>query len=171
MKFVLDNIHEDKVCNMHPRNRTFIYVYRLGHYFYTRNSKSLFSIFFRFLNKILINQNNHIPLSAKIGAGIRLPHLMGIVISGNVVIGRQCTIFHQVTIGVNDLVNDKAPHIGDDCYIGAGAKLIGDIKIGDHVKIGANAIVTVDVPSHATVVGINKIVKTNSSVPTERSQD
>ena len=74
-------------------------------------------------------------------------------------ISERCTIFHQVTIGVNDLVSDKAPFIGNDCYIGSGAKIIENVHIGNNVKIGANAVVTHDVPDDVTVVGYNKIVR------------
>lgn len=79
-----------------------------------------------------------------------LPHgLNGIIVSHNVVIGKNCTIFHQVTIGEG---KGGAPHIGDDCMIGAGAKLIEGIRIGNNVKIGAGCVVAKDVPDGATVV-------------------
>ena len=79
-----------------------------------------------------------------------LPHnLNGIIVSHNAVIGKNCTIFHQVTIGEG---RGGAPVIGDNVFIGAGAKLIGHIKIGNNVKIGAGAVVACDVPDDATVV-------------------
>lgn len=85
-------------------------------------------------------------------------HLNGIIVSPNAKIGANCTIFQQVTIGQDDKGN--APIIGDNCYIGAGAKLIGNITVGDNVKIGTNAVVVKDVPSNCTVVGIpGKIIK------------
>ena len=157
---IWDVICNDKKRNIHPRNRSFIFLFRWGNYFYHRGGWLLpLSLLFRLLIKLTINRNNHFPLQAQIGKGIRLPHLEGIVVSGNAVIGERCTIFHQVTIGVNDLVSDKAPHIGDDCYIGDGTKIIGNVHIGNNVKIGANAVVTHDVPDGATVVGYNKIVR------------
>ena len=64
-------------------------------------------------------------------------------------IGAGCCIYQNVTIGE---VDGKAPEIGEHCLIGAGAVLVGGIKIGDYVKIGAGAVVSTDVPSHATVV-------------------
>lgn len=84
-------------------------------------------------------------------AGIpKFPHgLYGIIVSKNATIGRNCTIFHQVTIGQG---NDGAPKIGNNCFIGAGAKIIGDVTIGDNVKIGANCIVVENIPNNATVV-------------------
>ena len=79
-----------------------------------------------------------------------LPHgLYGIVVSQNAVIGKNATIFHQVTIGEG---KGGAPVIGDDAYIGAGAKIIGNVKIGNGVKIGAGCVVTHDIPDYATVV-------------------
>lgn len=64
-------------------------------------------------------------------------------------------ISHQVTIGSNTLGDSKgkgAPEIGDNCFIGAGAKIIGNVKIGDNVRIGANAVVVKNVPDNAVVV-------------------
>lgn len=90
-----------------------------------------------------------------------LPHgLNGIIVSHNAVIGKNCTIFHQVTIGEG---NGGAPCIGDNFMIGAGAKLIGGIKIGNNVKIGAGCVVAKDVPDGATVVAgeAKLIVKEN----------
>lgn len=95
-----------------------------------------------------------------IGGGIRMPHLNGIYIHENAILGENCTIFHQVTIGVNDRgVNPKAaPIIGNNVFIGAGAKIIGGVTIGDDVTIGANAVVTKSVPSCKKVVGYNRVL-------------
>lgn len=87
-----------------------------------------------------------------------MPHLNGIFIHQNAVIGENCTIFHQVTIGANEHRKEfwLAPKIGDSCYIGVGAKIIGGITIGDNVRIGANAVVTQNVAENMTVVGVNR---------------
>lgn len=90
-----------------------------------------------------------------------LPHgLNGIVISRKSVIGKNATILHQVTIGTKitsikstSLEDTLAPVIGDNVYIGAGAKIIGNIHIGNNVLIGANAVVTQNIPDDCTVVG------------------
>jgi serine O-acetyltransferase len=101
-----------------------------------------------------------IPLNAKLGGGLLLPHPNGIVIHPDVVIGPNCLIFQQVTLGANDR---GVPIIGGHVDIGAGAKVIGKIKIGEHVRIGANSVVVHDVPDGATVVGIPaKIVRINT---------
>jgi serine acetyltransferase len=99
---------------------------------------------------------NGASMGTNIGSGAvfaekpNLPHgIMGIVISPNAVIGTGCTIFHQVTIGEG---RDGAPTIGDNCFIGVGAKIIGKIKIGNNVRIGANCVVFEDVPDNCTVV-------------------
>ena len=63
---------------------------------------------------------------------------------------------HQVTIGVIDSAD--APRIGNNCFIGAGAKVLGGISVGDNVKIGANAVVTKNVPKGATLVECNRLI-------------
>lgn len=84
----------------------------------------------------------------------------GIVINPNSVIGGGTVIQHSVTIGEMDGTSHAAPVIGKKCYIGARAMVLGDIKIGDNVKIGAGAVVIHDVPDDCTVVGVPaKIVK------------
>lgn len=90
-----------------------------------------------------------------------LPHgLNGIIISRKATIGENATILHQVTVGIR-MTSAKsirpedviAPVIGDNVFIGTGAKIIGNIHIGNNVLIGANAVVTKDVPDNYTVIG------------------
>jgi serine O-acetyltransferase len=88
-------------------------------------------------------------LSCEIGGGLLLPHPNGIVIHDDCVIGVNCLIFQQVTLGAT---GSGVPRIGGHVDIGAGAKLLGRITIGDHARIGANALVVDDVPCGATVV-------------------
>lgn len=100
------------------------------------------------------------PASAISGGGLRIPHLNGIIISPVAKVGADCTIFHQVTLGVNGRKSLKVgPILGDRVSIGAGAKIIGPVKIGNDVTVGANAVVTKDVPDGATVVGINNVIE------------
>lgn len=88
----------------------------------------------------------------EIGGGWVLMHGFGVVLNGGAKIGRNCTMYHGVTIGVaNDL--KKMPVIGDNVFIGADAKILGGVRIGNNVKIGAGAIVVEDVPNGCTVVG------------------
>ncbi|MBE6954054.1 MAG: serine acetyltransferase [Ruminococcaceae bacterium] len=85
-----------------------------------------------------------------------MPHGMsGIFVSKGAVIGKNCTVFQQVTIGSNSIEGSKtygAPTLGDNVYIGAGAKIIGGITVGDNVRIGANCVVTQNIPANSTVV-------------------
>ncbi len=79
----------------------------------------------------------------------------GVFISGEAEIGAGAVIFQHVTIGSNVLPDSKgrgAPRVGDNCFVGAGAALIGGIRIGDRVRVGANCVVTTDVPSDSVVV-------------------
>lgn len=80
-----------------------------------------------------------------------LPHPNGIVIHPQAVIGPNCLIFQQVTLAVGD---GGAPRIGGHVDIGAGAKILGGVSLGDHSKVGANAVVLNDVPPYKTAVGI-----------------
>jgi serine O-acetyltransferase len=93
-----------------------------------------------------------IHLTTQIGGGLRIPHPNGIVIHPDAVIGPNCTIMAQVTIGV--VRGGGAPVIGGHVDIGAGARLLGPIRVGDHAQIGANAVVTKDVPEGHVAVGI-----------------
>ncbi len=88
--------------------------------------------------------------SSEIGPGLLIEHASPMVVHYNAVIGKNCTLHQFVTIGG---VNGKAPRIGDNCFIGAGAVLIGGIRIGDNVTIGAGSVVTKDIPDNATVCG------------------
>ena len=78
---------------------------------------------------------------------------MGIVIHQDSIIGDGTIIYQNVTIGRKDTSNQGAPVIGKNCIIGAGAAVIGEIVIGDNVKIGANAVVNKNIPDNCTVVG------------------
>ena len=94
-----------------------------------------------------------LPRQARIGPGLRIGHFGGITISSHAIIGRNCGISQNVTIGVNGHgAQGGAPTVGDDVYIAPGARLFGKIRIGDNAKIGANAVVYRDVPDNAVVV-------------------
>jgi serine O-acetyltransferase len=100
-----------------------------------------------------------IPLTCKIAGGLLLPHPNGIVIHPDASIGPNCLIFQQVTIGIG---NGRLPVIKGHVDIGAGAKLLGGIVVGAHAKIGANAVVLIDVPETATAVGVPAKIIMNS---------
>ncbi|PMO79423.1 hypothetical protein BCT00_01060 [Vibrio breoganii] len=95
-----------------------------------------------------------IPIGV-IGPGLRLPHYGTIVINTKAKIGSNCHINVGVVIGSNVKDRTKAPIIGDNCYIGAGAKIIGNVVLGDNVVVGANAVVTKSFPDgNCSLVGI-----------------
>lgn len=119
------------------------------------------NIFLFFLNRC--DRKNNGSIATFVGGGAVFkgtPYLVhqqsGCHIARNAIIGEKCVIFQNVTIGIKSLddMDRKAPEIGDNCVIGAGACLLGGIKVGDNVKIGANTVVLHDVPSNSTVVGV-----------------
>jgi serine O-acetyltransferase len=92
---------------------------------------------------------------ATIGRRFFIDHGMGIVIGETAEVGDDVLMYHQVTLGGTSLDKVKRhPTIGDNVLIGMGAKLVGAITVGDNARIGANAVVTRDVPANATAVGI-----------------
>ncbi len=99
-----------------------------------------------------------------------LPHPFGIIVSGGAELGNNVVLMQQVTLGgkdphFNDPVLDSRqfPKLCEGVYVGAGAKILGPCVIGEWAIIGANAVVTKDVPPHATVVGFNKILPAKSA--------
>lgn len=110
----------------------------------------LFDILTFLMSRSAHNHGGYVGVDARLGENLSLPHgLHGIFISRYAFVGDNCWIYQNVTIGE---VKGKAPVIGDNCLIGAGAVLIGDIKIGNFVKIGAGAVVNTDIPDNSTVV-------------------
>ncbi len=121
------------------------------------NYPSLIRRYYQFLyGKYLWKCNAGISVKAKFAGKPNFPHgLCGIFISQEAAIGKNATILQQVTIGSNTISDSKglgAPTIGDNVYIGAGAKIIGNVHIGDNCMIGANCVVVEDVPDNSTVV-------------------
>ena len=107
------------------------------------------SQFARFITGIEIHPG------ATIGSGMFIDHGMGVVIGETAEIGDNVTLFQGVTLGGTGKQRGKRhPTLGSHVVVGAGAKVLGPIMIGDYVKIGANSVVLQDVPDHSTVVGI-----------------
>jgi thymidylate kinase len=106
------------------------------------------------LVRVLFNSD----IYCRLPPDVHMPYPYGVVIHPQAVIGRRVTIMQQVMLGGRDLAENIAPVIGDDVYIGAGARVLGDVRIGQGVVIGANAVVTRDIPPGVTVVGANRVV-------------
>ena len=103
-----------------------------------------------------------IPAQAQIGKGLRIHHFGGIIIHSETVIGEGCTIYHGVTLGDRGGWGG-APRIGNHVMIGAGAKILGNVTVGDDCRIGANAVVTTSVPPHCLAVGVPAVIKEPAS--------
>jgi serine O-acetyltransferase len=134
-------------------------VYRFGHARFVIKNKIIrapWTILYVILHKLTeIFCGISIGSTAKIGRRLTIEHHGCIVIHGDSVIGDDCLIRHGVTLGntgFKDLYG--APTLGNRVQIGAGAKLLGRISIGDDAIVGANAVVTRDVPDHAIVGGV-----------------
>lgn len=110
----------------------------------------------RVWNRYMVCNAGSISIDAKIESPLILPHgVSGIFITQSAVVGSNMVVFQQVTIGANTIKGSKsfgAPVIGNDVYIGAGAKIIGKATISDNARIGANAVVVKDVPYNALVI-------------------
>ena len=92
----------------------------------------------------------------QIGPGLLINH-GHVVIDGEVSIGRECSLAPFVTLGLNTGgpdVSFAGPRLGDKVFVGTGAKILGGVQIGDNARIGANAVVMIDVPAHHTAVGV-----------------
>ena len=132
----------------------------ISHFLYKKNLlflARLISQRARFLTGIEIHPG------ATLGAGILIDHGMGVVIGETAELGDRITIYHGTTLGGTGKEKGKRhPTVGDNVVIGAGSKVLGNIKIGSNSKIGANSVVLDDVPEGATVVGIQgNVVKIN----------
>lgn len=129
-----------------------LFFYRISHFFYCSKLffiARLISQLARFLTGIEIHPG------AKIGKRLFIDHGMGIVIGETTTIGNDCTIYHNVTLGGTGKDKYKRhPDLGNNVIVGCGAKILGAIKIGNNVKIGANSVVLYNVEDNLTIVGI-----------------
>lgn len=145
---------------LYPSFKALVY-YKIAHYFYKRKHY--------FIARLLSERAKRktgieIHPGATIGKGLFIDHGTGIVIGETAIIKDNVTMFHGVTLGGTGKEKGKRhPTIGNNVFIGCGAKILGNIEIGDNTKIGANAVILKNTPANVTVVGIpGQIVKTNN---------
>jgi serine O-acetyltransferase len=138
-----------------------VLLYRVGHWFRKKRMRFLGAIIER-----IMHHSCHcwINTMAEIGPGFLIAHVGGLVIGGNTKIGSNCDVRQNVTFGGNFSKRDEEgrsqPLIGDNVSIGAGAVIIGPIKIGSNCVVGANTVVTRDVPEKSIVLGVSaRVVK------------
>lgn len=129
-----------------------IFFHRLTHRLYRFGIPVIprvMAYFNRFLTGIEIHP------AARIGGGFFIDHGMGVVIGETTIIGENCTMFHQVTLGGTGKETGKRhPTLKNNVVVGGGAKVLGNITLGNGVYVGANSVVLTDVPDNCTVVGI-----------------
>jgi len=130
-------------------------VVRITRYFYLNGPKPLY-LLLKIFNRVLQEHYTcEIPHTVGIGPGFQVYHLYGLIIQHTATLGKNLNLSHYMTIGAKPSgKNAGAPTILDNVYIASGAKVIGGITVGNHAAIGANCVVTKDVPDHAVVVGI-----------------
>jgi serine O-acetyltransferase len=138
-----------------------VWVYRIAHVLWKwkrRIISRMLSNYAKFFSGIEIHPG------ATIGKRLVIDHGVGVVIGETAVIGDDVLIYHGVTLGGKTLDPVKRhPTLGDRVIVGAGAKLIGDIKIGNDCRVGANAVVTKDMPAGTVAVGVNaKLIRSLS---------
>jgi serine O-acetyltransferase len=138
-------------------------VYRFGRWRYRVRPALLrkpLSLVYKFLKiGVQITTGIDLPCETQVGRRLVIEHFGGIVVSGDSVIGDDVTLRHGVTLGLRRTGVPGAPVIGNSVDIGAGAKILGPVRIGAGAVIGANAVVLCDVPAGALAVGIPARIK------------
>jgi serine O-acetyltransferase len=149
-------------------------VYRFGRWRYRIRKRWLrapFSALYKMMKALAeILTGIDLPCEARIGRRFRIDHFGGIVISGDAVLGEDCIVRNGVTIGLRHTGQRGAPVIGNRVDIGAGAKILGAIRVGDDVAIGANAVVLRDVPVNSIAVGVPARIVPRKSGPSTTAQ-
>ncbi|WP_028581611.1 serine O-acetyltransferase [Desulfogranum japonicum] len=133
-------------------------VYRFGRWRYGLKPliiRKIFSFLYKFCFKLIqIITGIELPCEVPVGRNFRIDHFGDIIISGYASFGDDCVLRNGVTVGLKNVDITAAPRIGNRVNIGAGAKILGPITIGDNVDIGANTVVLSDVPDNSIAVGI-----------------
>lgn len=137
----------------------FMYAFWMRTCAYAKSTRVLSYLLFPFARLMLHCYEYRLGITisyrTKIGSGFYIGHFGGIVVNPYTIIGKNCNISHGVTLGkINRGERAGYPVIGDNVYIGPGAKIIGAVRVGDHAAVGANCVVTRDVPDYGVVAGI-----------------
>jgi serine O-acetyltransferase len=126
--------------------------HRVAHWLWQRGRRSL-ALFFQ--NRVAVEFAVDIHPAARLGSGIMLDHATGLVIGETAVVGDNVSILQSVTLGGTGKEHgDRHPKIGNGVLISAGAKILGNIRVGDGAKVGAGSVVLDEVPPHTTVAGV-----------------
>ena len=126
--------------------------YRRAHWFYQHKFYTIARIISQ---RARPKTGIEIHPGAQIGKGLFIDHGMGVVIGETTIIGDNCLLYQGVTLGGTGKDKGKRhPTLGDNVMVGAGAKVLGPINIGNNVKVAANAVVLKDIPDNCTAVGV-----------------
>jgi serine O-acetyltransferase len=128
----------------------FLFFFRVAQHTKSTGIRLICKVILHFLT---LRYSFQIPLGAKIGKGFYIGHFGTIVVSRNAVIGTNCNIAHNVTIGAARGNRSGAPKIGNEVWIGTGSVITGQIIIGDNVMIAPNSFINFDIPSNSLVIG------------------
>ena len=145
-------VHSYLTVLIHFKGFQSIQVHRLAHYLWEKNRND-FALFIQSRNSEVFGVDIH-P-AAKIGKGVMFDHATGIVVGETTVVEDNVSILQSVTLGgTGNESGDRHPKIRKGVMIGSGAKILGNIEIGQGSKVGAGSVVLGDVPAHVTVVGV-----------------
>ena len=138
-------------------------VYRFGRWRYGVRPAILrkcFSLTYHVLFKLVqVVTGVELPCEATVGRNFVIDHFGGVIISGYARFGDNCRVRDGVVVGLRRVEQKHAPTVGNNVDIGSGAKLLGSIRVGDNVLIGANAVVLCDVSDNSVAVGVPAVVK------------
>ena len=159
-----------EVIFLYPGFHALVY-YKVSRFFYRLKLKFIA----RWISQICSRRTGiEIHPGAVIGKGLFIDHGKGIVVGETAVIGDNCTIYHQVTLGGNGHEKHKKRHptVGNNVLIGAGAKILGPVTIGDNSLIGAGSVVVNDVPPNSTVTGMKaRVIKLDGEYTDEKKAE
>lgn len=140
------------------KGRFVMFCFRFAHFLRTNKVLLILSLPYLIAHKVFFDwfMNIDIPIKVKIGKSCTIYHGHGLVINADTIIGDHCVIRHTTTIG-NKMKSDGSysgsPVIGNNCDIGAHVILLGEVRVGDNVTIGAGSVITKDIPSNAIAYG------------------